>query len=459
MSFLGNLGDVLVGAMPYALLSCGMFFTVKLRAFPLFRAPRVLRDLFPRGGGRAAVSARRAMLTALGGTVGVGNIAGVALALTAGGAGSIFWMWICAAFAMILKYAEIVLAMDTRVRDKDGHIHGGMAYAMRAYALKKQKSGGTAGPPKTSCKNGRYIWLISANLFACCCLGYILLVGGAIQANAVADCIFYSFSLPPWTAGLVLVLVTLPVAFGRGGKRVVDICAKIVPFMCILYTLACLAVLCRHAGQVPAAFSAILREALTPQAAGGGCFGFLFSRAARIGAARGLMSNEGGCGTSPAVHITSEENIPAKQGIFGIFEVFIDTVVICSLTALSILSACPDLPAEGGGMGLARAAFSTVFGNFAGVLLSACLCLFAYATVLCNLFYGQECLSFFTENRAARGVFFLVFGASLFLGACAKVEAVWRVTDILLATMTFLNLAFLTAHHRRVVDLSDRYIK
>lgn len=426
MAFLRYLGEIFCAAMPPALLLVGLFFMLRLRAFPFLRPGRVLRGLFAgRGGGSL-----RAMLMALGGTVGVGNIAGVALALLTGGPGAIFWMWVCAFFAMILKYAEITLAMDSRTPDGRGSYTGGTAHAMRAVG-----------------------WRAAATLFAALCLGYTLLVGGAVQANAIAECLADSFALSPWLVGLVLIAISLPVAVG-GGKRIAALSARLVPLMCVFYLLTALVVITRNAANLPAAFRAIITGAFTPAAGAGGALGFLFSRAARIGAARGLMSNEGGCGTAPMAHITAEETTPARQGLFGILEVFIDTTVICTLTALMLLCAFPTLPAGLGGMALVRGAIGTVFGGAAGPLLSLALFAFAYATVLCNLFYGQVCLSYFTASPRARWGFLSLFGGALFFGATADVGAVWGLTDLLLAAMTYLNLAFLLARAGRVVSLS-----
>ncbi len=429
MSFLRYLVGIFCGAMPPALLLVGLYFMLRLRAFPLFRVGRVLHDLFPRraAGGNSSL---RATMMALAGTVGVGNIAGVSLALLTGGAGAIFWMWLCALFAMILKYAEITLAMDSRTPDGKGGYTGGMAHAMKHTG-----------------------WRKTGAVFATLCLAYTLLVGGAVQANAIADCLSDCFAVPTWLVGGVLVAISLPVALG-GGKKIAALTARLVPGMCLFYMAAALAVILAHAERLPDAFSRIFAGAFDTGAAAGGAFGFLFSRAARVGAARGLMSNEGGCGTAPMAHVTAEETIPAKQGVFGIFEVFADTVVICTLTALMLLCAFPALPAGIGGMALVRLSLSSVFGQASGGLLSLSLFLFAYATILCELFYGQVCLSYFQNTRVARGAYFLLFAGALFFGAVARVGAVWRLTDILLAAMTFLNLAFLCRHAGRIVTLT-----
>lgn len=412
--------------MPPALLLCGLFFLFRLRGFPFLQPTRVLRGL---RAGRSDGSLR-AMLTALGGTVGVGNISGVSLAVLAGGAGAILWMWVCALCAMVLKYAEITLAMDSRTPDGKGGYVGGTAHAMRAAGRRR-----------------------AAPLFAALCLAYTLLVGGAVQASAVSDCLADCLSLSPLGSGVLLVALSLPVAMG-GGKRISALCARLVPLMCALYLLAAVAVITANAALLPSALRAILAGAFVPQAGVGGALGFLFSRAARIGAARGLMSNEGGCGTAPMAHVTAAAATPARQGLFGIVEVFIDTTVICTLTGLMLLCAFPTLPLGLSGMALVRAALATVFGGAAAPLLALALFSFAYATVLCNLFYGQVCLSYFTEKRRARLAFFLLFGSALFYGALADVRAVWELCDLLLACMTLLNLAFLLSKAKRIAALT-----
>ena len=370
------------------------------------------------------------MLMALGGTVGVGNIAGVALALATGGAGAIFWMWVCALFAMILKYAEITLAMDSRTPDGRGGYTGGTAYAMHAVG-----------------------WRRAGGIFAFLCLIYTLTVGGAVQANAVADCLGDAFSLPPWVSGALLLALTLPAVWG-GGRKIAAVAAFLVPFMCLGYLLATAAVILTHAEALPRAFSLIFEGAFSPAAGAGGVFGFLFSRATRIGASRGLMSIEGGCGTAPMAHVTSAETVAARQGLFGILEVFADTVVICTLTALAILCVFPDLPDGLSGMAVVRAALATVFGQAAGGMLSLFLFLFAYATVLCEAYYGEVSAAYLFPRRNTRVAFFALFGGSLLLGAVCSVDAVWQLCDLTLAAMTLLNLAFLCKKADRVVTLS-----
>lgn len=421
MDFLVYLGDLAVGAMPFALLAAGLYFGVLLRFFPFLHPGRVLRGLLR--GGSASL---KATCMALAGTVGVGNIAGVALAISAGGAGAVFWMWICAFAAMLLKYAEITLSMAYRAQKGEG----GTPYVMQRVGL--SRLGG---------------------LFALLCLAYTLLVGGAVQANAVSQCLDDCFSLSPLLCGLLLVGLTLPVIVGGAG-RISALTAKLVPLMCAAYVAAALAIIFYHRAALPEAVATILRDAFSPTAAAGGGLGFLSSRALRVGAARGLMSNEGGCGTAPMAHTTSRETSPARQGLFGILEVFADTTVICTLTALALLTALPELPAGLQGISLVRLAFSAVFGQASGFLLSLLLFFFAYATVLCQAFYGQVCLASLTHARAARPLFYAAFCLFLLLGAMGTPSLVWWGCDVLLAIMTFCNLFLLFKQRKTILRLT-----
>ncbi|MBQ8352145.1 MAG: sodium:alanine symporter family protein [Clostridia bacterium] len=420
MEFFAYLAELATAILPLALLAVGVYFGLLLRFFPFLHPGRVLHGL--KKGGTASF---KATFMALAGTVGVGNIAGVALAISAGGAGAVLWMWLCAFAAMLLKYAEITLSMAHRPADGGG----GTPQVMRAVGLPRLGS-----------------------LFALLCLAYTLLVGGAVQASAVAECLSDCFSLSPFLSGLVLVGLTLPVILG-GGRRISALTAKLVPLMCAAYIAATVAVIVANRAALPGAMAEIMRGAFSPTAAAGGGLGFLSSRALRVGAARGLMSNEGGCGTAPMAHVTSMEKSPARQGLFGIVEVFADTTVICTLTALALLTACPTVGANG--LALVRLAFSTVFGQTTGMLLSLLLFFFAYATVLCQAFYGQVCMDSLPRARVASPLFFVAFCAALLLGAIGTPALVWQACDILLAIMTLCNL-FLLIKERKAILLLTR---
>lgn len=400
--------------LPAVLLLGGAYLLFRLGGF-LFRHPRKAAHLFIQREADGS-SPVKAMTMALAGTLGVGNISGVALAIVSGGAGALFWMWIAALFSMILKYAEVTLAMRFR---------GGGGSAMAYMA------GGIAG------KRGRRI----AAVFAVLCLFAAFTVGGLVQANAIAEALSDAFSVPPLLVGILLSLVTAAVIFG-GAKKISDATALLIPPVTLLYILMSLVLILKNANGLPQVFSDIVKGAFDFRSAGGGVFGFLFSRAVRFGTTRGLLSNEAGCGTAPMAHATSGSAVPAKQGLFGIFEVFVDTIVLCSLTGIGILLAAPEL-SSGGGIRIVTAAFSTVFGGLSPFLVSFSVVVFALATVFCWAYYGETALSFLSGKKTARLLYRILFCLSLTVGAGLTATAVFSGVDLVLCLMTVLNVGVL----------------
>ena len=400
--------------LPFVLLLGGAYLLFRLGAFP-FRHPKRTARLFVKKE-KDGASPVKAMTMALAGTLGVGNISGVALAIASGGAGALFWMWVAALFSMILKYAEVTLAMRFRA-------DGGSAMAYMAGGLKG--------------RNGRRI----AAVFAVLCLFAAFTVGGLVQANAIAEALSDSVSASPLLVGVLLSLVTAAVIFG-GAKKISDATVLLVPPVTLLYILMSLILILKNANGLPQVFLDIIGGAFDFRSAGGGVFGFLFSRAVRFGTTRGLLSNEAGCGTAPMAHATSGSDTPAKQGLFGIFEVFVDTIVLCSLTGIGILLAAPEM-SSGGGIRIVTAAFSTVFGGLSPFLVSVSVVVFALATVFCWAYYGETALTWLTKRKKAQLVYRILFCLSLTLGAILAVEAVFSSVDLVLCFMTVLNVAVL----------------
>ncbi|MBQ8339459.1 MAG: amino acid carrier protein [Clostridia bacterium] len=403
----------LVGTVvPVALLLCGAYFAVVLVRHLRYRPCRR----------RGSSSSARALAVALAGTLGVGNIAGVASAIALGGAGAVFWMWVAALLAMPLKYAEIVLALRHRTREADGTSHGGAMYYI------KEAFGGKAGRG-------------AAALFAVLCALCALTLGGMLQSNAAAEALSVTLRLPPAMVGGGMAALALLVLMG-GGKRIERVCTALVPFMCFLFTVAALAVLILRRDALPAAFGAIFRGALTPRAGAGGALGVLASGALRYGVSRGLVSNEAGCGTAPSAHAAAEVEYPAEQGLWGILEVFVDTILLCTLTALVILTS--GVPLEAGeGVSLALAAFRAVLGDVAEPLLAVSVAFFAFATVLCWSHYGVESLGYLLGQRRAKRLLLPAMAAAVLSGALFAPALVWDATDLVLGLMTLLNLAAL----------------
>lgn len=433
MQLFNLLFHTVLSLLPFLLIGGALFFCVSLRFFPFLHPLRTLRILFSRDDeeGEAGASPFRAASVALAGTIGVGNIAGVALSLLYGGPGAIFWMWVFGAAAMVLKYAEVTLSLSLREADGHGGLRGGTPYALRALGLPR-----------------------AGALFALLCLLYSFTVGGMVQANAIAECLYDTTALPPLVCGLILFAITLPAVQG-GGKRISALTVRLVPLMCLFYVGASLFVIGANASRLPLALHAILSDAFSPAAVGGGALSFLFGRALRTGASRALMSNEGGCGTATLAHAESRVRDPARQGLFGMLEVAVDTLVICTLTALAILTALPTPPEGVGGMMLVRLSFASALGVAAPWVLTVCLFFFAYATILSAAFYSEKCLSFFGLGAPVCRKAAIFFCFLLPVGAVAGTGVIWGACDLLLAAMAFCNLPLLFWQSRRIQRLSE----
>ncbi len=410
--------------LPFFLLAAGIYF-----AFLLL--PRFLKR--ERHRTRAKGSAR-ALAVALAGTLGVGNIAGVASAIALGGAGAVFWMWVSALLAMFLKYAEVVLALRYRCFDPEGRAHGGAPYYMRkAFG---QRAGGLLG-----------------SAFALLCLACMFMLGGVVQSAAASEAMAAAFFVPPALTGALLGAGACLVLW-RGSGCVERACTLLVPAVCALFAVGSLAAILLRASALPEAFAAIFMGAFCLESAVGGVLGFFTSRAVRYGVARGVVSNEAGCGTAPIAHAAADVTCPHDQGIWGIIEVFVDTILLCTLTALVLLTSGVS-PVAGGGMAYALAAYSAVLGRAAAPLLAVSVLFFAFATVLCLSHYGTESIYALTNKKSGR-ILPLFVALACLVGALAAPALVWDATDLVLAVMTLLNLAALFVLRKEVREESEK---
>lgn len=415
------------------LTGCGVWITlrtrfIQLRAFPA--ALRLCRDaLVSRRDDGKNLSSFQAFSTALAGSVGTGNIAGVTLALFTGGPGAVFWMWLSAFFGMATKYAEIALSVKYRVRDGSGRYRGGAMY----YIV-----GGLGGA---------WRWLAEAfALFGgLACFG----IGNIAQSCEIAAAAKELLGWRPALTGAILAALTALVILG-GARRVGRITARVVPFMGLLYLLTGLAVIALRASLVPAAFAAIFRGAFSPTAAGGGIAGYGLREAVRHGVSRGVFSNEAGLGSAPFAHGASAAASPAKEGLWGILEVFADTFVICTVTALTVLlSGVLDLPSGLDAFpspgAAAVASFDSILpGGAGGVILRVCLLFFAFSTILSWSLYGEACWRFLLgESAFVKGLFRALFIAVCFLGAIGSGSFLWTLSDTLNGLMAIPNLVAL----------------
>ena len=373
------------------------------------------------------VSSFQAVCTALAATVGTGNIAGVAGAIALGGPGAVFWMWVSAFFGMATKYAGVVLAMGYR----KGGAGGPMYYIERGMGKK---------------------WL--AVLFAWFAMLASLGMGNMAQVNTIAVSI--RSALPRWQpeplallTGLAAAVLVGAVTLG-GARQVGQVMERLVPMVAVCYLLGSGAVLAAHASRLPAVFSSIFREAFSPRAAIGGGMG----AAIRWGVSRGIFSNEAGLGSAPMAHAAADAR-PRDQGLLGIFEVFLDTVVLCTLTALTILVSGVPVPyGQSAGANLATEALATVFGSHASGMMAVCLSLLALATLVSWQLYGVRCAGYLFGTRGEQ-IYRLIYLAVIVLGATMDLAWAWTLSDLFNGLMALPNLAALLALRKQIPNIES----
>jgi AGCS family alanine or glycine:cation symporter len=376
----------------------------------------VLGKLTHRGGGAGSVTPFQAVATALASTVGVGNIAGVATAIFLGGPGALFWLWISGLLGMATKYAEIVIALHYREPDEAGVMRGGAMYTL---------------------KKGLHLpWLggVFAALTALAAFG----IGNMVQANSVAESLRASFGVSSVIVGIVLVVVTAFVILG-GITRIADVTQYLVPFMAIFYLIGGVIILILRADALPGALRLVIEGAFTGTAAAGGFVGSTIMMAMRYGVARGLFSNEAGLGSAPMVHAAAQTDHPVRQGMYGIFEVFVDTILICTTTGLVILvTGVWDGGATGAALS-AQAFEAGLPGTWGDIVVTGGLVLFAYSTIIGWSYYGETGIVYLLGARAAvpYRLAWLVF---IYLGATGSLHLVWDIADTLNGLMAIPNL-------------------
>jgi AGCS family alanine or glycine:cation symporter len=381
----------------------------------------VLGKLTQKPTGAGTVTPFQAVATALASTVGVGNVAGVATAIFIGGPGALFWLWVSGFVGMCTKYSEIVVALHYREPDASGTMRGGAMYVL--------KKG--LGMP--------WLGTLFALLTALAAFG----IGNMVQANSVADVLTATLGISPKVTGIVLVAVTAAVILG-GIKRIGQVTEYLVPFMAILYVTGAFVILVLHASALPHAFALVFEGAFTGSAAAGGFAGSTIMMAMRYGIARGLFSNEAGLGSAPMVHAAATTDHPVRQGMYGIFEVFIDTVVICTMTGLVILVTGAWTTGVTGAALSARAFEIGLPGVWGGLVVTTGLLLFSFSTLVGWSYYGETASVYLFGVRAALPyrLAWLVF---IYLGAVGSLQLIWDVADTLNGLMAIPNLIGLLA--------------
>ena len=419
------------------LVGTGIYLTIRLGLLQVARLPKAFQLIFTKDKGHGDVSSFAALCTALAATVGTGNIIGVATAIKVGGPGALFWMWMAAFFGMATKYAEGLLAIKYRSKDANGAVAGGpMHYILLGMGEK---------------------WRPLAIFFALAGVLVALLgIGTFTQVNSITESIQNTAQVDPAITALILSIFVGIAVFG-GLKSISKVSTAVVPFMAIVYILGTLTVILFNIEKIPATLVLIFTSAFSPAAAVGGFAGASIRMAIQNGVARGVFSNESGLGSAPIAAAAAKTNEPVEQGLISMTGTFIDTLIICTLTGLTILVTgvwSGDL----NGVTLTQSAFSTVFSHFGPALLTIFLVLFAFTTILGWNYYGERCFEFLFGVRFI-WLYRVVFVLMVLLGGFIELDMVWIIADIVNALMALPNLIALLVLSPVVIAETKKYFK
>mgnify|MGYP000160990177 FL=1 len=428
--------DVIWGpGMLTLLLGTGIYLTIGLKGISITKIPYAFKQLFKgrKGSGEGEISPFNALMTALSSTVGTGNIVGVATAIALGGPGALFWMWCAAVIGLATKYAEAVLAVHYRETDALGKKVGGPMYYI---------------------KNGlgeNWKWLGMLFAFFGALAGFGL--ANTVQSNAVSQILESNFHVPTLVSGIVMSILVGVVLLG-GIKRIAEVAGKLVPLMAVIYLLATMSILILNAAAVPAAVVLIVDTAFNGAAATGGFVGASIMLALQSGVARGVFSNESGLGSAPIAHAAAETNSPVRQGSIAMLGTFIDTLIICTMTGL-VLVVTGVWDGELYGAAMTSAAFSSQL-PFGDIILTLCIILFGFTTMLGWSYYGERCAEFLLGPKVIVP-FRVLWVAGIFLGTQMSLELVWKMSDVLNGMMAIPNLIALVFLAPVVFRLSKEY--
>jgi AGCS family alanine or glycine:cation symporter len=438
-SIFNAINGVVWGPMMLVLiLGVGLFLMIGLKLMPILKLGTGFKLLW---GGRSSsdpdsgeIPPFQALMTALSATVGTGNIAGVATAVFLGGPGALFWMWCTALVGMATKYAEAVLAVQYREQDSNGkHVGGPMYYI----------------------KNGlgkKWTWL--ATTFAVFGAIAAFGIGNTVQSNSVADVLNSDMGIPHWLTGIVLMVLVGAVLLG-GIKRIGSVAGALVPLMAIAYLVAGLIVLAINVDAIPAALNLIFTQAFTSTAAEGGFAGAAVWMAIRFGVARGIFSNEAGLGSAPIAHAAAQTNSPVRQGLVAMLGTFIDTIIICSITGLVIITSGAWTDGVSGAS-LTSLAFDRALPGIGSHLVAVSLAIFAFTTIIGWSFYGERCIQYLFGEKSVLP-YRIVWIAAVALGANVSLSFIWLVADTLNAAMAIPNLIALLLLSPVVFKLTKEY--
>lgn len=438
-SILSAIDSFIWGAPLLILLSgTGFYLTLRLGFIQIRYLPRALGYLFKKDkGGKGDVSSFAALCTALAATIGTGNIVGVATAVQAGGPGAIFWMWLVALLGMATKYAECLLAVKYRVRDKNGFMAGGpMYYIERGLGIK---------------------WL--AKLFAL--FGVMVAffgIGTFPQVNAITHAMQDTFNIPVLVTAIIVTLLVGLIILG-GVKRIATASSVIVPFMAILYVTTSLVIILLNIEKVPDAILLIIDSAFDPQAALGGAVGFTVMKAIQSGVARGIFSNESGLGSAPIAAAAAQTREPVRQGLISMTGTFLDTIIVCTMTGIVLVLTGAWNNPELAGATVTNYAFSQGLGvSIGATIVTVGLLFFAFTTILGWCYYGERCFVYLVGIRAIK-IYRLTYIILVGLGAFLHLNLIWIIADIVNGLMAFPNLIALIGLRKVVVEETKDYFQ
>lgn len=426
------------------LVGAGIFFTFKLKFVQIIYFTKAFKHVFGNisfsgeKAGQHGMTSFQSLATAIAAQVGTGNLAGVATAMTLGGPGAIFWMWIAAFFGMATIFAEAILAQLYRTKDKQGHVTGGPAYYI---------SKGLNNKPL-------------ASIFAFLIIIALGFVGNMVQANSITTAFRSAFSVPNWVSGFILIMLAGFIFVG-GVRRIASFAEKMVPIMASIYVLGAIYIMCINYDMLPTALWQIIYGAFNPEAATGGVIGATIKEAIRYGVARGLFSNEAGMGSTPHAHAIARVQHPAQQGLAAIIGLFIDTFVVLNATAIVIL-VTSSLDGSTTGIELAQKAFIIGMGNAGAGFVAVCLFFAAFTTIIGWYFFAKQNVNYLFGYRSIN-IFNVLVLCFLLAGAFLKVDLVWELADMFNGLMVIPNIIAVIALYKLVIkalsDYSDNFLQ
>lgn len=436
--FLKQMSSIVWGPpMLVLLVGTGIFLTLRLGLIQIFRLPLAFKLIFKaQNKGKGEITSFAALCTALAATIGTGNIVGVATAVKMGGPGALFWLFLAAFFGMATKYAEGVLAIKYREIDENGVVSGGPMYYITKGLGPKFKP--------------------LAIFFAFSAIAVALLgIGTMTQVNAITESIFTVTEIPKWISALVVTALVVLVVIG-GLKSIARVTSKIVPFMAVLYVVICTVILAVNYDKIPEAIALVINSAFHPVAATGGFLGATVAAAIQYGFARGVFSNEAGLGSAPIAAAAAKTKSPGEQGLISMTGTFIDSIIICMLTGLTlIITGVWSGDLEGAAM--TQAAFQSVFPTIGASLLMICLSLFAFTTILGWNYYGERGTVFLFGNKGIMP-YRILFIISVFMGGFLTLDLIWLIADVVNGLMALPNLVALLLLSGVVAKETRKYL-